>query len=220
MRTTRRFPCLVVGAMAGILVVLVALLWLDPRPAIASLWLTLTEDTEYAPGYTEDAFRAIAPGAPEFDVRVALGDPFEELDVEPYRAWLYADDAEARFDADGSLSRATSFTEFRFDLEGRLTGVAGGLHESLGGGEYRITVGAGVNSLGLDGARIDELVANGAEREDVELLFGQPLDRFEAHEVRWLHYSRSPGSRNHRIRAMGIDAEGAVTRKRAEPYWD
>ena len=55
----------------------------------------LIDNTDYAPGYSESAFKAIRIGESEAAVRKAFGNPLREESVEPYFRWLYTPDADA-----------------------------------------------------------------------------------------------------------------------------
>jgi hypothetical protein len=73
------------GAVAAFIAFLIILLWLlfsgDPvRDAVIGLFLS--EDTEYAAGYSERLFRSIHDGMTEEDVRNLLGPPLGE-------SWFY-----------------------------------------------------------------------------------------------------------------------------------
>ena len=85
-------------------------------------------DTEYAPGYDEDAFRAIEPGDPVGNVIQSLGEPFRKSGVNVPQRWHYEElnlsfivDKEGRVfdydDPDGVLddikNNAPSSTELR-----------------------------------------------------------------------------------------------------------
>ena len=69
------------AAMASVLVLWLVAAWLicsrDPLRE-AAVGLALKEDTSYASGFSEHAFRTIAPGTRDSDVRLVLGAPVGE----------------------------------------------------------------------------------------------------------------------------------------------
>ena len=60
----------------------VSLAWFSDANRNGIMGFLLGEDTKYTPGFSEAAFRTIAPGRPESEVRALLGRPFGEF-------WFY-----------------------------------------------------------------------------------------------------------------------------------
>ncbi len=207
------------GALAG-----AAVLYVSPLAVLRHGVMFLSEDSEFAPGYSESAFRRVAAGDSEASVRAALGAPLSDFSAEPFIAWLYAPDPQPDFPATGQADPTVSYTVIRFGEDGRFAGgfgqIAHGSSGGLLGAQITLSYGDGVNSLALKNAEIERLKAEKATPEQIEARFGAPIARFESLAARWLQYSRSPGSKNYRLRLIGIDREGRVCSKRRELYWD
>jgi len=83
---------------AALLVALYPMLALDGL-SMELVLVTITEDTEYAPGYTTSGFRDVRPGMSEFQVLDLLGPPLKSVETEETRVWCYSS---AGHYADGS----------------------------------------------------------------------------------------------------------------------
>jgi hypothetical protein len=180
-------------------------------------------DTEYAEGFDEAAFRGIALGQPEASVHTTLGAPLEERPTAPFTLWLYATDPVPGFAVDGSLPGGqTSFTCLHFDEHGGFEGASGqvarGVSWGLFGASTSVTIGDGENTLKLTDAEIERL--RGTNGDSIARRFGPPDARYTSQVVRWLHYSRSPGSTHHRQCRIGIDRDGRVCAKIDRLYFD
>lgn len=208
----------------GVLV-LAAVIYVGPIEILRHFVMRLTEDTKYAPGYSERAFQQIAVGDSEASVRTALGAPLLEGKAEPYIRWLYAPDSSPAFEVSGSYPDFRySFTAVTFgedatfvDAFGQIShGSSKGLFGVSGSGSF----GDGMNTLGLTQAQIDKLKAEKATMKEIEAKYGKPSATYTSRVARWLQYSTSPGSKNYRQRAIGIDREGKVCQKQSEFWWD
>ena len=200
---------------------LAAVLYVGPAKILGDFIMRVTEDTQYAPGYSERAFQQIGVGDTEAAVKAALGAPLSESKAEPYVSWLYAPDAHPDFEASGRYpDMRFSFTEIKFDQERAFLGAFGQISYGSGGGSGSGAWGDGVNTLGITQAQIDEFKSAKATTKEIEAKYGKPNAAYESHVVRWLTYSTSPGSKNYRLRAIGIDRDGKVCRKQSEFYWD
>lgn len=207
------------GALAlGILIA-------GPRNVLMNTFLLISEDTEYAPGYSLKAFRSLEVGLSEAQTRAALGDPLEQRSVEAYTQWLYSPDPNLKYNASGIVDAVNpSYTEFRFDAEGLLTDIIGaiainGTNNGLGG-SFRLMVGPGVNTLSIPAEEIEALKGKASPTSAVRERFGAPQSIFESRVTHWLLYSRSPSGGNYRQRAVGIDADGNICAINDEIYWD
>jgi hypothetical protein len=213
----------------ALLLIVALLLWVvlrnGPVKTLRGVIVALSEDTAYAPGFSESAFREIAIGATETSVRAALGAPLSEAAVEPYTGWLYAPNPQPEFATTGSLPDSRfSYTCIRFGEGGRFNDAFGQIANGSSTGPFSASgscaIGDGINTLSLTDADIATLKAERATPEQIEARFGKPRSVFESRVARWLHYSRSPGSTHYRQRFIGIDRDGKVCRKVSEVHWD
>lgn len=217
---------IIVGAFAFLLVATIA--YIGPLEVVRGIWISVTEDTEYAPGYTEIAFQKISIGDSEVSVRKALGAPLNEEGTDPSLRWLYTPHPEPvdAFGKEGEYPDVRfSFTEFSFGEDGTFIGAFGQVSHgststAAGTSTSSIMMGDGANSLSLSDADIEKLKAAKATPAEIEVKFGKPQAVFDSKSVRWLKYSHSPGSKNFRQRAIGIDRAGKVCRKVGGIYWD
>lgn len=192
-----------------------------PLKLLGHIFFLTSEDTEYAPGYSEVAFREIEVGDSEADVRAALGEPISEVESTPSVTWLYTDRPFPEFTETGEFpDMRSSFTSFRFE-SGRCVDIFGQVSGGTApGGATLASVGPGVNSLSITGSEVSTLETNGAVPADIEKLYGPPTGVHHNRAVKWLLYSHSPGSTNYRKRRIAIDANGQVCRKDGDIYWD
>lgn len=224
----RRLPRLGIVVLLAFALLIGAVIFIGPLNIITGLMITLTEDTEYAPGYSERSFRAIKVGDSEASVRHALGTPFEETPTSPYLRWLYTPNPEAiaSFEKQGDYPDIRySFTTIDFNETHIFTKAFGQIsHGSssspLGVSGSATIFGDGTNSLSLSNAEIDKLKASKTTPQQIEARFGRPQARFDSKTALWLTYSRSPGSKNYRQRKIGFDGKGRVCRKVDEIWWD
>ena len=221
-RWKQLFWILLVAATAIVLGVVV---YVGPLGTLGHIIMSLSEDTEFAPGYSERAFQQIAIGDAEASVRAALGAPLSERRVEPYVCWLYAPDPAPEFEANGSYPDIQfSFTAIEFEEGGTFAGAFGQISNGSSKGLLSVSASAsfgdGMNTLSLTQAQIDMLKEEQATPQEIEARFGKPSAIFKSRVAKWLHYSHSPGSTHYRQRFIGIDRNGKVCRKRSEFYWD
>jgi len=213
-------------ALAFLLLVAVTA-YVGPLALARGLLISITEDTEYAPGYSESAFRGIAVGDTEASVRSALGAPLGETVAVPCLRWLYVPDPQpvSEFEKNGAYPDFRfSFTTIDFGADGTFADAFGQIsHGSSStplGASGSGSFGDGVNTLSIRNADIEKLKAEKATTQQIEERFGRPQARFESKAVKWLQYSRSPGSKNYRQRLVGIDGDGKVCRKEDAIWWD
>ena len=209
----------------GLTVLVLVSLWIvGPRQLLQRLVVSLSEDTEYSTGFSEEAFRSIQLGEAETHVNSTLGVPLEERVTEPYKEWLYTADANAEFASSGVIQEPVSYTVLSFDEQGYFQGARGQISHGTATSGLTISssgsFGDGQNFLRLTNAEIAKLQAAKATQADLQVRFGAPRETFTSHVTRWFRYSRSPGSTHYYIRMIGLDASGAVVRKRSEIYWD
>jgi hypothetical protein len=220
-----RLPLLWIILGAGAVLLLAAVFYVGPIELLRRLVMNLTEQTKFAPGYSEGAFQKIAVGNSEADVRAALGAPLLEDRVEPYVSWLYAPVPSPDFEASGRYPDARfSFTAMKFSEDGVFVEAIGqispGSSQNALGASGSTLMGDGVNTLGLTEAQIAKLKSDKATAREVEVKHGKPNATYTSRTLRWLRYSTSPGGENHRVRAIGIDRDGKVCEKQSEYYWD
>lgn len=189
----------------------------------AELVVDVFGDTEYAPGYREDGFTAVAPGTDEKVVLATLGPPLTVRSVEPGTRWLYANGDAPDFATTGEVVAPLSYTVLEFDGSGTFVGAHGQLGRG-GPGSSQIDLDPaarlGRNHLGLDGTAVDRLRERRATFGDLESQFGKPRAVRTSTAVREWFYSRSPTSTHHHVRSLGIDAAGKVCWTRRGVYWD
>ncbi|MHC4378794.1 MAG: hypothetical protein ACYS26_19505, partial [Planctomycetota bacterium] len=180
--------------------------------------------TEYAPGYSGAALRALPPGATEAEIHAALGLPLEVQQVEPSIEWLYATAELEAFEADGTNPGIHTFSTLTFDARGKLVGAWGlkatGASSSGLSTSYSMSFGDGENFLGMTEADLQALLAAGATQADIEARYGRPAAEYASKAERWLLYSRSPSSSHYRMRKIALDSNGELWRKVSEVYWD
>lgn len=221
--TWLRVPWIVLGAAIFLLAGIVA--YVGPVAILRQVTILLSEDTEYAPGFSERAFRKIQLGDTEATVRATLGAPLRIDDAKPYVSWLYGPAPAPEFEADGTYPDVRfSFTAIRFDENGTFDGAFGQISRrsgtSLLGASATVSIGDGANTLSLTKAEVEKLKAAKTTPGQIAARFGKPQASFESRVAKWLVYSRSPGSRNYRQRLIGTDRDGNVCRKVSEIYWD
>lgn len=200
--------------------------YISPLEIIRGVVIYLSEDTEYAPGYSESAFRQISIGNTETSVKKALGNPLTESYAESYIRWLYAPDPIPEFEEDGEYpDMRYSFTTIDFAEDGTFVDAFGQIsHGSsstlLGTSGSGTILADGGNFLSITNAQIKKLKSEKATSVQIEAKFGKPQAVFESRAVKWLQYSHSPGSKNYRQRLIGIDRDGKVCRKIDAIWWD
>jgi hypothetical protein len=168
-------------------------------------------DTEYAPGYSESAFRTVNIGTTEEEVLRLLGEPLQVRETAPYIWWLYSDQAQPNFETDGYASG--NYTRIWFNQAGLVERIFGQLTAG-----NSIFVGGGNNYLQLSDATIESL--KGKTRPEIQELYGLPTSIYESKATKVLVYSRSPSSSNYMLRTIGIDAQEQVTHIQRKIYWD
>ena len=205
-----------------------AVAYFGPRELLQSIVISVSEDTAYAPGYSESAFQEIAIGDTESGVREALGPPLKVFTANPCTIWLYTPDSDPvpAFEANGSYpDMRYSFTAVRFGEDGAFVEAFGQIsHGSktspLDVSASALFLGDGTNTLPLTSAEIEKLKSEKATADQIEARLGKPRSVFRCRARKWLQYSHSPGSKNYRLRMIGIDRDGKVSRVRREFYWD
>ena len=171
-----------------------AVVFIGPLEILSSVVVSFSEDTEYAPGYSESAFRKTAIGDTEASVRGAIGTPLSESKAEPYVRWLYAPNPSPEFEADGSYPDIRySFTTIDFGDDGTFVDAFGQISGGSSTGSLNVSgsgsFGDGVNTLSLTKAEIEKLKAEKATLEQVEARFGTPRAIFESQVTKWLRLS-------------------------------
>ena len=194
------------------------------RAAMEVLLLSSGAQTEYAPGYSGSAFRALQPGATEAEIHAALGLPLEVRQVEPTIEWLYAAAELEQFEADGTNPGISTYSKLTFDARGKLQSAWG--MEATGTSSkgmrttYSMSFGDGQNFLGMTEVDLQALLAAGATQADIEARYGKPAAEYVSKAERWLIYSRSPSSSHYRMRKLALDGSGRLWRKVSDVYWD
>ncbi len=210
---------LTLGVVTTALVALVVVV--GPRQLLANGYHTLTSDTEYAPGFSESAFRKIKIGDTEASAKAAIGAPLAGHPSEAYILWIYSSKPQPDFASLGHSDPLTEFTIFDFELDGTLKGAIGQLIPTPPKGNlYTSAIGDGQNSLSLSDAAIKALVTVGTTTADIEAKHGKPTAIYHSPTVRWLVYSRSPSGSNYVLRWVGIDKSGKVSALRSQRYLD
>lgn len=212
---------------AGALLLGIVAAWPSARGAakcfLGELLVDVFGDTEYAPGYAEAVFDALAPGTDEGVVLSTLGAPLTRRDLSAGTRWLYANGEAPEFATTGEVAGPLSYTILEFDDGGTFVGAAGQLCRG-GGGSSQIDLDpsarTGRNLLGLDATTVDDLRDRRATFADLERRFGTPRSVRTSTAVREWFYSRSPTSTHHHVRSLGLDAAGKVCWKRRGLHWD
>jgi hypothetical protein len=168
-------------------------------------------DTQYAPGYTENAFKSVKLGDSEETVKSLLGEPLSSYDSKPYVLWVYSAESQPDFPKAGIASG----THTTVTLErGAVTAISGRRQTSA----HSFTYGQGHGFLAMTRQEIDGL--KGCSPEQFKQKYGPPRAVYEYKAFRVLRYSRSPSSSNYRLRTIGLDAEGKVVHVWRSIYWD
>jgi len=204
-------------------VALVATVLLMPLADRQRLYLRAFGDTEYAPGYDERAFEAIAIGATYAEVIAALGSPLSDEATEPSFSMLYASGSSGSFARSRNVDEPLSYTCFDFSGDEKLGRVFGQLAVATGPGSAQIELdvnGTGRNHLGVTGSEQARLIAARSTAADIEARYGRPTATYRNNSVRRLKYSRSPSSSSYEQRWIGLDCDGRVCFKRAEAHFD
>ncbi len=212
-------------SIVGISVLVFGLIWAGgPRPLAQRVVTVLSEDIGYASGFSEAAFLSVQLGDAEARVISALGAPLEEDVAVAYKNGLYTAEPNPGFASSGEVDGSVTNTVLSFDENGYFLGADG--YISLGTNWAGLivtsssTYGDGQNFLEVTNAEIAKLRDSSATEADLKARFGAPRETFTSHVTRWFNYSRSPGDTHYYIRMIGLDANGVVSRKRSESYWD
>lgn len=185
-----------------------------------AFWPRWIQDTEYAPGYSDEGYESLRLGATAAQVAAVLGEPLTKHPHAPYSSWLYCSPDHPGYDADGGLSG--TFSEITFDSRGVVksaigqTQVAGGLTQTV------IHMDGGPLGLAMplaSGAEVGVSV-KGLTREGVEARFGPPRFRHFNFVTEYWSYSHSPSGFNYRRVLVGFDANGRLVEKSRTNYWD
>jgi outer membrane protein assembly factor BamE (lipoprotein component of BamABCDE complex) len=180
--------------------------------AIVALMLLGSFDTEYAPRYSERAFRSIRIGATEESVLSRLGPPLASENSEPYIEWIYSSEKQPTFSENGVASG--TYTTVTFDRRGQVKSVSGQRATS----ENNVSIGETQNYFGLTNHEIE--ILKGSSQDQVRQRFGSPAAVHECKASKVLAYSRSPSSSNYRLRKLGLDDQGRVVHIWNCIYWD
>ena len=197
----------------------------NPKFVLAETMMRLSEDTQYAAGFSESAFREIRVGDSVASVQKRLGRPLKSVKVAPYSVWLYAPKKHPQFADSGRYpDMRYSYTAVRFDKNGHFEKAFGQLNRTKTAGLVSVQVtaslGNGQNTLRLTDAQIQKLKQEKVTQAEFRKRLGGPSQKYTSDVVEWLEYSRSPGSNNYRIRKIGINGNGKVSKIRSELYWD
>jgi hypothetical protein len=187
------------------------------------LYVRAFGDTEYAPGYDERAFEAIAIGATYAEVIAALGSPLSDDPKEPSFSMLYASGPSDSFARSSNVDELLSYTCFDFSGEEKLDRVFGQRAVATGPSSAQIEMDfkpSGRNHLRIDEHEASRLIAARSTPADIEARYGRPTATYRNASVRWLKYSRSPSGSDYEQRWIGLDRDGRVCFKRAEAYFD
>ena len=169
-------------------------------------------DTQYAPGYSEKAFKSIKLGDTEQQVLSLISAPFSTDVNEPYIAWIYSADRQTHFSTDGEGSG--TYTTVRFNAVGQMASISGQRQMSVN----TFTFGDGLGYLSLTKEQIERL--KGSTQDEIRQKLGSPKAVYEFKASKVLHYSRSPSSSHYHFRALGLDNDGKVVKIWREIYWD
>ncbi len=219
----KKFTTIVALAIIVCLFAVVALI--GPFRILGESMMWFSEDTEYSTEFSEHAFLGVQEGDSEQRVLELLGEPLKSIETEPYLQWLYAPRFHDGFAAGGHYpDMRYSYTAIRFNESGMFQEafgqIAGRTSINLLGASSTAYLGDGSNTLGISDVKIDELNNRQATTVQIEIEFGKPSQIFQSDVVKWLQYSRSPGSRNYRKRSIGLDKDGNVSRIVRDYYWD
>ena len=197
-----------------------------PLQVLRIVYFSISNDTEYAPGYSSKKFKQVKIGNAESDVLKLLGKPIKERSAVGYTYLLYAPRSVPEFEQTGDFTGSVDYTMILLDLDGKLTDIYGqkylGSTSSGAFSNIQVTMrlGDGENYLGIKKTDIDALKAANADRAAIEAKYGKPVGEFTSEVTRWLHYSRSPSSSDYLLRRIGLDDSGKVSRILSEQYMD
>lgn len=209
----RRFiPRFASWFQAGVVVSLSSIVGVLLLVGIFTAILFANFDTEYAPGYSEKAFKSIQLGATQQSVLSLLGEPIASANSEPFVVYIYSAEKQPDFSEDGIGSG--TYTTMTFDKSRRLKTVFGQQATS----RNSIVIGEGQNYLKLREQDIEEL--KGSTMEEIKAKFGSPAAVYEYKAFKVLAYSRSPSSANYHLRSLGLDENGMVVHIWRSIYWD
>ena len=204
-------------------VALVVAVLLMPLADRQRLYIRTFGDTEYAPGYDERAFEAIAIGATYAEVIAVLGSPLSDEATEPSFSMLYASGPSESFARSRNVDELLSYTCFDFRGGEQLGRVFGQLAVATGSGSGQMEVDfkpMGRNHLGIDEREAERLFAAKSRPAAIEARYGAPTATYRDDSVRRLKYSRSPSSSSYEQRWIGLDRDGRVCFKLSEAYFD
>jgi outer membrane protein assembly factor BamE (lipoprotein component of BamABCDE complex) len=190
-------------SVAGVLVLVVGAL---------AILISRSFDTQYAPGYSERAFKSVQWGDTEDRVRSLLGPPLSTDVSEPYVEWIYSAKEQKHFAASGEGSG--TFTTVHFNAAGQVTSVFGQMKTSAN--TYNFGEGQGYLSLTKD--KVAQL--KGKTQDEARQALGPPKAVYDYKASRLLRYSRSPSSSHYHLRVIGLDQDGRVVHVWREIYWD
>lgn len=170
--------------------------------------------TEYAPGYSETAFRKIAVGDDKIEVLDRLGEPLQVWEKQPETFWVYGRVPEADIDdLRNNYVLESSYTVIIFSPE---EGVQRAYGQIVRDGQ--LFLGDGQNYLGLTAEEIGTL--KGQTAVAIQQQFGEPQSIYTDSSTEVWRYSRSPQDSHYHLRRIWFDAEGKVVRIDREIYWD
>lgn len=199
--------------------------------ALQDAFRMLSEDTEYAPGYTEQAFNSLKIGQTVEDVESKLGKPLRSKTNVPLSRWLYAPEVPKDFESNGHYpSMEKECNVITFDKDGVFLEShgqsAGTIDRPDRDGNVMIISGLmspdGVTPgpLGITRQVRDELKNTKISSTAFLERFGPPQAKYITRAVKWMVYSHSPSGGDYRQRMVGIDEDGRVCEKWSQFYWD
>ena len=208
----RLLPALAAWCETGITFLLAALTGAALICGVIAALVWASFDTEYAPGYTEKAFRAVRLGDTQEAVLSRLGEPLSSRDTQPFQQWIFSADQQPAFPEIG-IGNGT-YTTFTFDASGRVKNISGQTQLTAN----TIRIGDGENFLKLKGESIKHF--HGATMGDIRTRFGEPVAVYDYRASRVLDYSRSPSSSHYHLKRLGTDQDGKVVHIWNSIYWD
>ncbi len=214
-----------IGCAVFVIAIVGVFVLVGPKEVLSSILFSLSNDTEFAPGFSQDEFDKIKIGDPESAVISAVGKPISEYKSEAYTKIAFAGAPNPEFRKEGIVRGDVDYTTFTFSTDGTLKSAHGQKFISRTGGgmsniEITFQMGDAQNFLGIKNSEIEALKKTGATQAVIEAKYGKPAEFFESTVVRGLIYSRSPSSDNYHQRKIGLDEAGNVAKIVNKRYWD
>jgi hypothetical protein len=185
---------------------------------LPAAFFLLCFDTQYAPGYSERAFKSIKIGETAERVLSRIGQPFSTNDTEPYVEWIYSGNRQPHFSDEGIGSGTNTIVTFKHGLVDNINGQSEESSTSGLTSTVTISIGPGSGYLKLTADDVTRL--KGATEDQIRKRFGPPTGLYEFKASHTWRYSRPSSKSNYYLRVVGFDDEGKVVHVWHSIYWD